>query len=73
LILKADGSSVTTMRRTIPRWLPIRTTCIAALSHRNMNETSARNQIANAQEFVRRTVQILAQSGEIREDDRAVG
>jgi uncharacterized protein (UPF0332 family) len=39
----------------------------------DLNETSARNQIANAQEFVRRMVQILAQSGEIQEGDRAVG
>jgi uncharacterized protein (UPF0332 family) len=39
----------------------------------DLNETSARNQIANAQEFVRRMVQVLAQSGETQDGDRAVG
>jgi len=39
----------------------------------DLNETSTRNQIANAQEFVRRMVQILAKSGETQVDDRAVG
>ncbi len=38
----------------------------------DLNEASVRNQIANAQEFVRRMIQILAKSGETQEDDRAV-
>jgi uncharacterized protein (UPF0332 family) len=37
----------------------------------DLNETSARNQITNAQEFVLRMVQVLAKSGETQEGDRA--
>jgi hypothetical protein len=39
----------------------------------DLNAASARNQIANAQAFVQRMIQILAKPGKIQEDDRAVG
>ena len=44
---------------------------VYSTSQPDLTETSARNQIADAQEFVRRMVQVLAKSSETQEDDRA--